>query len=519
MVTALAASRYTYDEAAAQRAVDFFERYLRHIKGEWAGQPLFLLPWQEDDVIRPLFGWKRADGTRKYRRAYIEVPRKQGKSTLCAGIGLYLLFADQEPGAEIYSAASDREQAAIVFDLAKTMAELNPSLAKRSSTYMRSIVVPATSSSYKVLSAESYTKHGFNSHGLIFDELHAQPNRELWDVLTTSMGARRQPLVVAITTAGWDRNSICWEQHEYAEKVRDGIIDDPAFLPVIYNAAGLDWKTSEAWAKANPSLGVTVKLDFLEAECKRAQEVPGYQNTFRRLYLNEWTQQSERWLDMGTWDACGGPVDPIALEKRTCFGGLDLSATTDVTSLVLAFPGAAPIDVLSWHWIPQESARKRAEKDRVPYPDWIRDGHMEATEGNVVDYDVIRERLNQLRERYNILEVAIDRWNSTQLQTQLQGDGFTIVPFGQGYASMSAPTKELEKLVLSKSLRHGGQPVLRWMASNVAVEIDAAGNLKPSKSKSRERIDGITALCMALGRMIAHGDGQSIYNTQDLRFI
>ena len=508
---------FRYDEEEAERAVDFFSRFLHHIKGEWAGQPLKLSPWQADEVIRPLFGWRRPDGTRRYRMAYIEVPRKQGKSTLAAGIGLYLTFADGEPGAEIYSAASDREQAAIVFDLARQMVEQSPQLLARSETYRRSIVVPATAGAYKVLSAEAYSKHGLNAHGIIFDELHAQPSRDLWDVLTTSTGARRQPLVVAITTAGWDRNSICWEQHEYAERVRDGIIEDPAFLPVLYNAEGLDWQSPEAWAKACPSLGVTVQPEFLAAECKRAQETPGYQNTFRRLYLNEWTQQADRWLDMATWDECVGSESPDTLRGKRCFAGLDLSSTTDVSSFVLAFPSGGDVDVLAWHWIPEESSERRAEKDRVPFPVWIREGNVEATEGNVVDYDVLRERINALGEVYDIQEIAIDRWNSTQLQTQLIGDGFTVVPFGQGYASMSAPSKELEKLVVGRSLRHGGNPVLRWMASNVAIETDAAGNVKPSKGKSRERIDGIVALCMALGRMISHGDDEtSIYEDQEL---
>ena len=325
------------------------------------------------------------------------------------------------------------------------MVEQSPQLLARSETYRRSIVVPATAGAYKVLSAEAYSKHGLNAHGIIFDELHAQPSRDLWDVLTTSTGARRQPLVVAITTAGWDRNSICWEQHEYAERVRDGIIEDPAFLPVLYNAEGLDWQSPEAWAKACPSLGVTVQPEFLAAECKRAQETPGYQNTFRRLYLNEWTQQADRWLDMATWDECVGSESPDTLRGKRCFAGLDLSSTTDVSSFVLAFPSGGDVDVLAWHWIPEESSERRAEKDRVPFPVWIREGNVEATEGNVVDYDVLRERINALGEVYDIQEIAIDRWNSTQLQTQLIGDGFTVVPFGQGYASMSAPSNRLLK--------------------------------------------------------------------------
>ena len=526
---------FHYDEEEAERAVDFFSRFLRHVKGEWAGQPLELAQWQLDEVIRPLFGWRRPDGTRRYRMCYIEVPKKQGKSTLAAGIGLYLTFADGEPGAEIYSAASDRDQAAIVFDLARQMVEQSPQLLQRSETYRSSIVVPASASFYKVLSAEAYSKHGLNAHGIIFDELHAQPDRELWDVLTTATAARRQPLVVALTTAGWDRNSICWEQHEYAERVRDGIIEDPEFLPVLYNAEGpggrqLDWQSPEAWAKACPSLGITVQPEFLAALCQRAQETPGFQNTFRRLYLNEWTQQANRWLNMTTWDECAGTASPLegplepgvpldSLQGKRCFAGLDLSSTTDVSSFVLVFPDGGHVDVLAWHWIPAESSESRAEKDRVPFPVWIRQGHVAATEGNVVDYDVLRERINELGTLYDIQEIAIDRWNSTQLQTQLIGDGFTVVPFGQGYASMSAPSKELEKLVVSRSLRHGGNPVLRWMASNVAIETDAAGNIKPSKGKSRERIDGIVAMIMALGRMIAHAGDVSPYETRGLRVL
>jgi phage terminase large subunit-like protein len=504
---------FTFDEEAADLAVTFFPRFLEHVKAEWAGRPFDLDDWQKEQIVRPLFGWKRPDGTRRYRTVYVEVPRKNGKSTLGAGIALILLYADHEPGAEVYSAAADRDQAAIVFDLAKSMVQASPDLSSRSEVYRRSIVVPRTGSAYHVLSADVKTKHGKNAHGVIFDELHAQPNRELWDVLTTSTGARRQPVVLAITTAGYDRESICWEVHDYASKVRDGVIQDDSFLPVIYGAAlEEDWRDQKVWQRVNPGLGVSVKLDYLEQEARKAAETPSYQNTFRRLHMNQWTQQNTRWIDLTVWDACGGAVDPEALRGRGCYAGLDLSTTTDIAALVLLFPpieGDNQFHALPFFWVPEETVAKRSRRDQVPYDAWVRDGFIEATEGNVADYDVIRKRINELLERYELREVAVDRWNASQITSQLVSDGVTMVPFGQGYRDMSAPTKELEKLLLSKRLRHSGNPVLRWMADNVSVRQDPAGNLKPDKAKSTGRIDGIVALIMALGRAIVRfGEGE-----------
>jgi phage terminase large subunit-like protein len=497
-----------FDKATADRACRFFDTYLRHVKGRWAGKPMDLAPWQRDRIIRPLFGELRANGTRQYRQSLICIPRKNGKSTLSAGIALYLLFGDREPGAEIYSAAADRDQAAIVFDAARAMVESSPALSKRCKVYRRAICVPATNSVYRVLSADAPTKHGLNAHGVIFDELHAQPKRDLWDVLTTSTGARSQPLVVAITTAGYDKHSICYEVYDYAKKVEQGVIDDPAFLPVLYEAdAGADFSDPEQWAKANPNLNVSVNTDYFEAEAAKARELPSYENTFRQLHLNQWTEQATRWLPMERWNAVTDPVEPKALEGRACYAGLDLSTTTDLSALVLLFPDdKGGYDVLPFFWVPMEGARRRERRDRVPYLTWIAQNHIEATPGNVIDYDVIRARINQLRERFNIIEIAADRWNATQIITQLVGDGFNVVPFGQGFASMTAPTKECEKLVVSGKLRHGGNPVLKWMASNVSVELDPAGNIKPSKRTSTDRIDGMVATIMALGRAMVGGD-------------
>ncbi len=512
------AGEYRFDEDAADRAVTFFPRFLTHVKGEWAGRPFELDEWQRERIIRPLFGWKRADGTRRYRTVYVEVPRKNGKSNLSAGIALILLYADHEPGAEVYSAAADRDQAAIVFELAKSMVQSSPDLRAISEVYRRSIVVPRTGSAYHVLSADVKTKHGKNASGVIFDELHAQPNRELWDVLTTSTAARRQPVVVAITTAGYDRESICWEVHDYACKVRDGVVQDDSFLPVIYGAGtDEDWRDREVWRRVNPGLGVSIKLDYLEQEARRAAETPSYQNTFRRLHLDQWTQQNTRWIDLEVWDACGGPVDPEALRSRVCFAGLDLSTTTDLAAFVLLFPPDGEYTdyrVVPYFWVPEETVAKRSKRDQVPYDAWVRDGLIEATEGNVADYDVIRKRINEVSHLFDLREIAVDRWNASQITSQLTADGFVMVPFGQGFRDMSGPTKELEAVLLSKRLRHAGNPVLRWMADNVSVRTDPAGNLKPDKAKSTGRIDGIVALIMALGRAVLQPEFVSVYDRE-----
>jgi len=513
MTTTSSASEYWFDEKAADRATKFFEKFLRHTKGRWAGTPFRLEPWQSEEIIRPLFGWKRRDGTRKYREAYIEIPRKNGKSTLSSGIALYLLVADREPGAEVYSAAGDRDQASIVFDQARAMVEMSPQLQKRVTVYKRSMVVPATRSSYKVLSAEAYTKHGLNAHGVVVDELHVQPNRELVDVLTTSTGSRTQPMVVYITTAGYDRQSICWEKHEYARQILEGVIEDPSFFTFIAAADEEDdWTDPATWKKANPGYGVTVSEDYLVKEARKAKQVPAYQNTFRRLHLNQWTQQETRWLELAAWDACDAPLPD--LDGRECFAGLDMASTTDIAALVLVFPPQEEgvYYVSPFFWIPRENIVERSLRDRVPYDAWERDGLMIATPGNVIDYEAIKATVAELGKRYHIREIAYDRWGAFQISQDLEGMGFTMVPFGQGFASMSAPSKELLRLILETKLAHGGHLVLRWMADNVVVRQDPAGNVKPDKSKSRQKIDGIVAMVMGLDRAIRHGNaGDSVY--------
>lgn len=497
-------AKYWFDREAADLACEFFPRYLVHLEGKLAGQPFELEDWQANDIIRPVFGWKRLDGSRRYRIVYIEIPRKNGKTTLAAGIALLLTFADKEPGAQIYSAASDKDQATIVFDAAVAMRSANHELRRRSIAYKKALVVPSWGASFKPLSTVAKSKHGFNVHGFVFDEFHVQPDRDLYDVLHTGTGARAQPLEVIITTAGHDRHSICWELHDHAIKVSEGLEDD-AFLGVIYAAGEKDdWKDPATWRKANPNLGVSIQLDYIERECIKAQQVPAYENTFKRLHLNIWTEQVSRWIALETWDACDEVVRAEDLKGWTCAGGLDLSSVSDLSALVLDFvreKDGAHI-WLPFFWMPKDNVALRVKRDRVPYDVWIKAGLIKATDGNVVDYKVIRADMNALADIFDIREVAFDRWNSQSLVTDLQDDGFTMVAFGQGFASMSAPTKELEKLILGKLLIHSGHPVLRWMLSNVAVQQDPAGNNKPDKEKSGEKIDGIVAGIMGLARNI-----------------
>lgn len=508
--------RFVFDARSADAACDFFPRFLRHSKGRHAGQPFQLDPWQRA-VVRTVFGWKHAaTGKRVIRTIYLFIARKNGKSTFAAGLALLLLIADGEPGAEVYSAAADRDQAAVTFDEAARMVAASDPLSRCTETFKRAILCPKLVAVYRVLSADAETKHGLNVHGTIFDELHTQPNRDLVDVLHTAVGAREQSLEVYMTTAGSDRHTICYETHTYALAVRAGTVEDPSFLPVMFFAPeDADWKDPATWALANPSAGTAIHVDYLARECRKAQEIPSYENTFRRLHLNQWTEQATRWLPIDAWDAGALPIDLDALAGRDCFAGLDLSSTQDVTAFVLAFPPRSQDEAwitLPRFFVPAENIKRRAERDRVPYDLWAREGLITATEGDVVDYDAVRAAIVADTRLYRIKEIAYDRWNSSQLVTQLQADGAPMVPFGQGFASMSAPSKELEKLVVSRRLQHGGNKVLRWMASNVAIKDDPAGNIKPAKDRSGDKIDGIVALIMALGRAtVAPEKPRSVY--------
>lgn len=515
-----------YDKDAADYAVMFIES-LCHTKGTWAGKPFELIDWQEQ-IIRDLFGVLKPNGYRQFNTAYIEIPKKQGKSELAAAVALLLLCGDGEERAEVYGCAADRNQAKIVFDVAVDMVRFCPALSKRVKILesQKKITYLPTNSSYQVLSADVANKHGFNTHGVIFDELHTQPNRKLFDVMLQGSGdARMQPLYFLITTAGNDTNSICYEVHQKAIDIAEGRKVDPTFYSVIYGAAeDEDWTDPKVWKKANPSLGITVGIDKVKAACESAQQNPGEENAFRQLRLNQWVKQSVRWMPMDKWDACAFPVSEDDLEGRICYGGLDLSSTTDITAFVLVFP---PLDeedkyyVLPYFWIPEETLDLRVRRDHVPYDLWERQGVLMTTEGNVVHYGYIEKFIEQLGERFNIREIAFDRWGAVQMVQNLEGMGFTVVPFGQGFKDMSPPTKELMKLVLEEKIAHGGHPVLRWMMDNIYIRTDPAGNIKADKEKSTEKIDGAIATIMGLDRAIRCGNdtGASVYDSRGLLFI
>lgn len=506
-----------FDKKAAQLACDFFPQMLHHVEGEWAGTPLVIEVWQKA-IIGNLFGWKRPDGTRRYRDSLIYVPRKNGKTALTAGMVNFMLFCDGEPGAKIYSAAGDRDQASLMYMLVCDMIAQEPLLGKRCTVYKaaKRVLLNDNVSFYEPVSSDAFTKHGYNAHVAIVDELHVQKNRELSDVLKTSMGTRRQPLMLYITTADYKGPSICNEIYDYAGKVRDGIIDNYAFLPVIYEATEKDdWKSEKVWAKANPNLGVSVKLNFLRSEFRRAMDSPSFENTFKRLYLNIQTETDVKFFDMQRWDNCDERVDEAALSGRECFAGFDLATNTDIAGYVLLFPWDEKYVVLTRLFIPKDNTQKRIRQDRVPYDVWARDGWLTMTPGSVIDYSYIRDKFWADAEKFNIRECAFDRWNFEALRQQFMAEGAPedmFVAFGQGFASMAAPTSELEKLILAEKIIHNQNPVLRWMASNTVVEQDAAGNIKPNKKKSPEKIDGIVMTIMALGRaIILPAEQESVY--------
>lgn len=516
----------TYNKKAADFAVSFIE-CLCHTKGTWAGKPFELIDWQEK-IIRDIFGTLKSNGYRQFNTAYIEIPKKQGKSELAAAVSLLLCCADGEERAEVYGCAADRQQAAIVFDVAADMVRMNPALKKRVKILasQKRIIYQPTNSFYQVLSADAYSKHGFNVSGVIFDELHTQPNRKLYDVMTKGSGdARTQPLYFLITTAGTDTNSICYEVHQKALDIMNGRKHDPTFYPVIYGSKESDdWTDPSIWKKANPSLGITVSIDKVKAAFNSAKENPAEENTFRQLRLNQWVKQSVRWMPMDKWDACAFPVDEQALKGRICYGGLDLSSSTDITAFVLVFPPedeSEGFTILPHFWIPEGNVELRVRRDHVPYDIWKKQGYLETTEGNVIHYGYIEQFIDDLGKKYNIREIAFDRWGAVQMVQNLEGLGFTVVPFGQGFKDMSPTTKELMKLTLEKKIAHGGHPVLRWMMDNIFIRTDPAGNIKPDKAKSTEKIDGVVATIMALDRAIRNeGEtGDSIYDERGLLFL
>lgn len=506
-----------FDYEAADHALEFY-RFLRHSKGEWAGCTFQLEPWQQF-IIGSIFGWKRADGFRRFRTAYVEVPRENGKSTVAAGIGLYLFVADGEPGPEVYSAATKRDQAKIVWDEAANMVKRSPALVKRIKVFpgKANMHILDTRAKFEPLGADADTLDGLNIHGAIIDELHAHKTRAVWDVLETATGARRQPLIFAITTAGTDQNSICYELHEYAVGIMKSTIQDDTFFAYIATIdEGDDWADPRVWAKANPNLGVSVKIDDLERKCEKAKKLPAAQNAFLRLHLNVWTQQVNRWIDLGLWDEQAGIVLEEDLKGRICYGGLDLSSVSDITAWVMVFPhedDPETVDVLARFWCPEARLHDDQNRYRDQYRVWVRQGYLKTTPGDAIDYGFIKAQILRDAETFRLVDLNVDRlFQAHQLAMELQDEGLTVVGMGQGFLSMATPMKELERRLLARKIRHGGNPVLRWMADNVAVKQDPAGNLKPDKASSQGKIDGIVALVMALDRAMRHEQSKrSVY--------
>lgn len=529
-----------FDVGEAARYLDAWDELITHAEGILAGKPFRLEPWQTA-IVANLAGWKRKNElgrvVRRYRVCFTYVPRKNGKTPFGAGLALIFWTLDDEPAAKIYSAAADREQAGLVYTHASGMVANEEEFSSRITPYgdkggghgARSLVWSARRSSYQVLSADSATKHGLNPSMVLVDELHAQPGPDLVETLESSMVSlnRPQPLMIYFTTADYDKPSICNDKLKLARSVRDNPGDpakpgfDPSFLPVIYEATkDDDWESEKVWARVNPNLGVSVSLEALRAEHKKAKEQPSHENVFKRLHLNLQTEQAERWLVMAEWDACDAKVDPEALKGRECVASMDLSSTGDLTNVCLCFPPADKDDsyrFLWFTWVPADTIERRARRDKIPYDVWQRMGFIEETAGNVVDYDYIRARINALGKEYKITRIGYDPWNATQLALQLQGDGFEMLEMRQGYKTLNEPSKEVERLIKSRRFAHGGNPVLRWMAGNVSRSMDAKGNIAPDKKSSADKIDGIVTAVMGVGLWLASPPkGKSVYEERGL---
>ncbi|MDR1464315.1 MAG: terminase large subunit [Oscillospiraceae bacterium] len=494
-----------YDATRADHAVAVIES-LKHTKGEWCGKPFLLLPWQEQ-IVRDLFGVIKPNGYRQFTHCFVEIGKKSGKSELAAAIAIYLLCFDHEQRAEIYGCANDQSQAGIVFGVAKDMIQMCPPLRKlcKFNETKKRIIFEPTNSFYEAVSKEVATKFGLNIHGCIFDELLGQPDRRLYDTMTKGAGAaRKQPLSFIITTASLNRQSICFEVHKKADDILNGKISDPTFYPVVFSAPDdADWTDPAVWRSVNPSLGITVEQEYLQNYVENAKVNIADEMTFRRDFLCQWSNNVTRWMPMDLYDKCSFSFDKEQLKGRRCFGGLDLSKTTDTTAFVLIFPPEYEGDkyiILPFIFVPKENMEARVRRDHVQYDVWHRQGFLHATEGTVVDYNYIQTFIEEQGKRYNIEEIAYDPWNETQLTQNLSILGFKMIEFRQGFPSFNPPTKEFYRLILRQEIAHAGHPVLRWMVENVSVDTDPTGSLKPNKTKSTERIDGAVAAIMAMGR-------------------
>jgi phage terminase large subunit-like protein len=514
-----------FDEPAADRVVRFIGSFCCHTKGKWYGKPFRLLGWQVR-LLRLLYGWKRVDGTRRFRQVYVEIPKKNGKTELVSALAIYHLLADGEMGGEIYLCASTRKQAGLVFKDAVMMIESSPELKKRlavkDSFHEKTIDFKPTRSRLEVMSSDAPSADGKSSSLTIFDELHRQENAELWNVMEFAGAAREQPILFSITTAGVDRLSVCYKQREHAERVARGEAVDVAFLGLIYGADESDDLDSPAtWARCNPSWGETIKPQDFAREHAKAKGDPVQFLNFARLRLNVWTQPDARFVDLRQWDACAAPFDPAELLGKPCYAGLDLSNVSDITAEVLAFPWEGDaVRVLCRFWVPEEYAKERQAKDGVPYLDWARRGFITLTKTRQIDYDFIARQVIDDAKTYKLKKLNADPWNSPQVCLKLAAEGLNVELMRQGFVSMNAPCKELLRLVGEGKLLHGGNPVLAWMARNARALSDPGENLKISKKHSKDKVDGMVALAMALSGVLAEKPRKkSVYDRRGIETV
>ena len=494
---------YVYDQARADRVIKFIETLCVMSKGEWAGKPMKLLDWQKRDIIEPLFGWVDSQGRRRYRTAAIYTPKKQGKSTMLSALALYFLLGDQEPGAEVVSAASDRAQAGIIAREAASMVRASPSLSRVLEVIdsRNTIIHKASNSRYTVISADSFRAEGLNASAVLLDETHSQRDTKLYDALRYAGAARRSPIVISISTAGYDRRptALWWQLWQYAEKTMASAAHDPSFFGKIY-AADPDpakWFDEDQWFKANPSLGITVSLDSFRADAVQAQKNPSALNQWARYRINVPTETDKRWFSPEVWAACGGELEQ--LDARPCYAGLDLASNRDITAAVFLYKSPdGSYDIDPMFWVPEDAVAEREAKDRIPYTQWIREGFVRTTPGARLDHDTVAAQIVAYAQTHNVRKIGADPWNLGNIASKLQSEGLEVIGIGQNTGSLSAPSKLLESLLYDKRLRHGGNPVLTWMAGNVALYTDSNGNIKPDKARSTEKIDGIVALIMGL---------------------
>lgn len=503
-----------FNPDAAKHCIDFFPAFLTHFEGDWAGKPFELTPSQQAKTWI-LYGWQRSNGLRRFKYAYDEEGRGNGKSVYASGLCIYELVAFGEAGPWVYSGATDKKTARLVWDTADLMVKANPELRDliESRPGIANMHIAGTAAKFEAVASDDSNLLGLRPQFTLLDELHEHKSAGVWNVFTSAMGKRRQPLLLAITNSGFDRNSVCWQKREYSVNVLEGIFEDDVWFAWIQGIDDEDdWEDESCWIKANPNLGTIVQMDELREQARIAKNDPSALNSFLRFRLSRWTEGDiTAAIPMQHWDKCRGAVDLEDLKGRLCIGALDLSSTNDISALGLVFPPTATDDkwrLLPRFYLPEEAIQERVKRDRIPYDQWAREGLFTLTPGRVVDYGYIRRDVQQMAEQFELKEICFDRWNSTDLVRDLETDGFTMIKWGQGFNDMNAPTRRFIDLVLTEDIAHGGNPVLRWMARNLVVFMDPAGNLKPDKSKSRDKIDGIVALIMALGRAMLVAEPQ-----------